>query len=128
MYYVTIPDPVQLINKATGKPVASAGSPDTPEQPFTLYRYVVTFVTPDPAWAGGDKGRKPLRAASKFEDALENAQPGDVVAIEDDWHARARRAIEEPEGKGPTAIMPQLIPLMDAICDASESPPEADSA
>lgn len=125
MYYVTVPESVQIINKVTGNEVKTRidDEVDVVMDAFTIFRYIVMFITPDPAWG---KGRKADRARNKIEDAFEDAEPGSVVAIEDEWRDLAMKVIDKPEGPQPGAWMSQLTGFHDAFADATTEAPGAE--
>ena len=110
---VTIPLDVQLSHPVTGKALVIDGS----DAPWSMFRFLVTFVLPDP---GMGKGYKADRARSKVEALFRDATPGTTVGVEDaDWELM-RAAVESPAAGGAPQITAQCLSFQAAIMEAPE--------
>lgn len=126
---VIVPEPIIAINPHNGKPIPtiefdSAGKQtgQRDDDPWTLYRFLLTYVFDRPEW------RKPLsraRRGGKILDAFEGAQPGDIVELTDAEWRETKTTLESDNFEIPQFYGRQLLPLADAILDASDKRLEA---
>ena len=112
MREITIPEPIQLYDLSTGKPILKSDDDPTPEDPWTIFKFIARFVFPDPKIGKGKKGAKTVsRLTKKFRDAT----PGSKVLIDDeDWHA-VLDVLDDPSGPWPQMLAGQMISFVEAF-------------
>lgn len=115
MRKIITPEPIQLVNEATGEPLKRSQTDPRPEPPYSLYSTIVNHVVADPAWG---KGRAARQDANEFKKKTRDAAPGGPVFITQGCYDRAVKVIENPEIHQPMNIESQLEPHFDAIYDA----------
>lgn len=139
MHYVTVPAPVQL--RTIDKKPYREQDPDSPNdptktvelKPVTMHRYLMLYIVneahpPGEKGQPGDlkigKGYEGNKRTSKLDRAFEAAQPGDIIAVEDEDWRKVKAIIEERYWPMPS-VGAQLIDMEDAWVSASEKKPEA---
>jgi hypothetical protein len=117
MKFVKTPEPVQIKNLATGGVITVDGD----ETPWTIYKYLVSIVLPDPAMG---KGYQSDRARASIREAFSCAEPGEFVGVEDEHYGLLRKTVEEPESTISPQVTMQLIGFQDAIIEARRDKPK----
>ncbi len=131
---VTIPAHVIAIHPITKKPIVKVdfdkdGKPvgETPDDPWTEYRFLVQYVLNRPEWI---KPLKKQREGGNILDKFEDVEPGSVVELTDDQWRNMRDTLEdETEDTGfelPSHFGYQLVVFADAIINAPEAKAGAD--
>jgi len=116
MRYVTIPDPIQLTNRANGNPLTDNGA-DIP--PWTFHTFLLMRVLSDPGWGSNYAA---LRDAMHLDKTTDNLTPGAVLELTDDQWKKIVAIVERPQTPlNPIAGM-QLMPFMDAVILAGTEP------
>ena len=119
---ITIPDPVKLIDPVNKKEIPGdevdkeTGKPK-PAPAITMKDFVGKLLF-NPMWAENYKNIKAAKAIDKAFDKVE----GEVQLAEDDWK-KLKELVENPKQGGygyHAAVMPQLLPFLDAIMEAKE--------
>lgn len=127
--YIKVPDPVVLKNPE-GEPLVE--SDGTPKAPLTL-KDIILKLMHNPLWT---ESYNNIRAADAINRAVEKAD-GVIVLSEEDWK-KLETAVQNPRtvvlGSGGSqvivglgyhpAIVTQVLPLLDAIVNASSKPVE----
>ena len=114
--YVIIPKPIALVDPSSKKPLLDA--PDKPTAPVTFSDFVGKLLF-NPIWA---ENYKNIKSAKAVERAVDGAEPGTVATLaEEDWK-KLRDIVENPKGGYGyhAAVMPQLLPFLDAIMEAED--------
>lgn len=112
---VVIPHPIQVLD-GLGRPAVGDVNPETGQRendpPWTLYRFVLTFVISDTKWG---KGVEAAHAGYRVATALKMAKPGETITFDTaDWD-RCKKVVREPEGQWPMQLVIQFTPFLDAI-------------
>lgn len=118
MRYVKIPEPITLLEPTTKEPLKDEKG-ETKPQKFSDFIGKLLF---NPMWAENYKNIKSARAIDR---AFEKAEPSTVVPLaEEDWK-KLKDLVENPKGGYGyhAAVMPQLLPFLDAIIEASDKEP-----
>lgn len=139
MHYVTVPAPVTL--RTIDKKPYREQDPDYPSdptklidmKPVTMHRYLMAYVVnevalptkegerADPKIGRGYEGNKRI---AKLDRLFEKAEPGDVIAVEDEDWRKVRAIIEERHWPLPS-FGALLVSFEEAWVGASEKRPEA---
>lgn len=118
--HVTVPESILLHDPVTKEELKDEKGVAKP-QTFSEFIGKLLF---NPMWAENYKNIKSARAVDK---AFDSAKPGTVVQLaEEDWK-RLHDLIENPKGGYGyhAAVMPQLLPFLDAIMEAKDSTPSS---
>lgn len=118
MRKIITPEPIQLVNEATGEPLMRSEIDHRPEPPYDIYKTVVNHVVCDPAWG---KGRSARQDANELKKKAKVAIPGEPVFITKGCWDRCVKVIETPQLQQAMNIETQLEPHLDAIYEAKES-------
>jgi hypothetical protein len=121
--YVTIPEAITLLEPTTKEPLKDEKGV---VKPVTFYDFIGKLLF-NPKWA---ENYKAIKAAKAIDKAFEKAAPKTVVQLaEEDWK-RLHDLIENPAGQYGyhAAVMPQLLPFLDAIMEASDKEPTSAAA
>ena len=128
--YMIVPEPVTFIDPNTKEPMKDKDGKAW--EPLTFKALIERFFS-NPKWNENYKNTKSLQAIEK---ALENAN-GVVQLAQEDWE-KLKDCAENPKtllGQGPMgpiiqsgwgfhpSLNTQLIPLLDAIVEAKDTPP-----
>ena len=116
--YITIPEPITLVEPTTKEPLKDEKG-ETKPVAFSDFIGKLLF---NPMWAENYKSIKSAKAIDKAFSAAN----GVVQLAEEDWK-KLKDLVENPkQGYGyHAAVMPQLLPFLDAIVEAKDSAPEA---
>ena len=117
MYYVVIPQPIQIKNLRTSEPLRIDGD----DSPWEMIRYLTDLILTDPAMG---KGYEADRVRSTVQHAFANAVPGDYVSVEDAHLKMIRGGIESPDSNIPPVVTMQLLPFQEAFMSASREKPD----
>lgn len=136
--YVTVPEPITMLNLANGKPLPlrtdqgpNGERVEVPDAPWDMWRFLVTFVTGDPKMGKGRVGGKRLtRLVQAFEgaEARRNGDEPLIVEVKDDDHTVVDDILDEPSGEWnglALAIFAQCAPFADAWENATKTDPRA---
>lgn len=116
MKYINTPADAALV-QITGEPVLN-------EQGQPVLCKFSTFALgrlTDQAFAAS--GMDGVLQVMKLREVLKDAQPGDVLAIEDADYKPLVQATRNPSAGYNMAIAHCLVPFMRAICEATNKPP-----
>jgi len=120
--YVIVPDPIMLHDPVTKEPLKDEKGESKPQK-FSEFIGKLLF---HPKWAENYKNIKSARAIDK-----EFANGAGVVQLaEEDWK-KLHDLVENPSGGQygyHAAVMPQLLPFLDAIMEAKDSAPAEEKA
>jgi len=135
--YIKIPESVRFVDAKTREPFGK--TPDEIAKNTVSFEDLVLKVMDNPKW---NKSYKAIKSADAIMMALREALDGDgVMVLADSDYQEMKTAVESPEiiVYGPTGeprvspgfgihprLSPQLIPLCDAIINASEEDPRAE--
>jgi hypothetical protein len=118
---IAVPGPVKFVDRE-GKPLLR---PDGEQAQETFAGFVRSLLD-HPLWSAG--GYKSVKSQRSVEQALEGARDGKIALAEEDWQ-RLKTCVEAPKRPDDkpgftyvTALLPQLVPFMDAIVSAEEAP------
>ena len=112
MRYITVPNPVTILN-ADGAPVPR---PDGSPWAMTFADFVKGTLLNDTKWGVSSQR---IRMSVKIEAALD--KPGHL-AIDDAWHEALVEVLDAPTSPYVPLIAKQLISFFDAIADARSEP------
>lgn len=110
MRYVKNPGVINIKDPETGELV--------PDGDWTLYKFFIRVVLPDPAFG---KGYEADRARTGVEKG--SRQNKKVVALEDDQWDKCVKALKEPQGEMNNLVRMQLYPYQEAVVEASKEEP-----
>lgn len=116
--YVTIPEPITLLEPTTKEPLKDEKGETKPQK---FYDFVGKMLF-NPMWA---ESYKNIKSAKAIDKAFEKAEPGAAVQLaEEDWK-KLKDLVDNPKGGYGyhAAVMPQLLPFLDAIIEAKEEKP-----
>jgi len=116
--YITIPAAITLLEPTTKDPLKDEKGI---VKPVAFYDFIGKLLF-NPKWA---ENYKAIKAAKAIDRAFEKTQPGAVVQLaEEDWK-RLHDLVENPSGQYGyhAAVMPQLLPFLDAIMEAGDKEP-----
>lgn len=128
MKYFRVPNPIHARDPRTGEPMLEMqGEPPRPTPIVKSLRDVAFEL-----WLNDGRavegGRKAIKRWDKVCDAFDGAEPGEVIALEDqDWEM-LRKIIEAPKVMYGALLMRQMLPFIDAVLDARNEPPSIDVA
>jgi len=123
MRYFEIPADVVLIHYATGVPMTRDGG--EVEAPWSMSRWALTFPLADRGLAIERKDRRAVRG---IRQALVDAKPGDIVALEEDHWDRIRKYIEKSsEPQAVATLLEQFAEFEDAFVEARDKCPRCAS-
>lgn len=119
--YVTVPEPIMLHDPVTKEDLKDEKG-ETKPQKFSDFIGKLLF---NPMWA---ENYKNIKSAKAIDKAFSNGS-GVVQLAEEDWK-KLKDLVENPKsGYGyHAAVMPQLLPFLDAIMDAKDSAPAEEKA
>lgn len=138
MHYVTVPDPVKIVNLENDRPTYRILEPDEREkatkievidgvkvylvedEPWTLYRFLTRFVFQSKLLGKSEEAARHVR---NLRLGFRRAKPGDVVAIDSATVEAVRVFIKGTEDISPNLGV-QLLEFMDAFKNATETKPE----
>lgn len=115
--YVTIPEPIMLHDPVTKEELKDEKGVAKP-QTFSEFIGKLLF---NPMWAENYKNIKSAKAIDKAF----SVSNGVAQLAEEDWK-KLKELVENPKGGYGyhAAVMPQLLPFLDAIMEAKDSGPE----
>jgi hypothetical protein len=123
--YVIVPEPITLLEPTTKEPLKDEKGV---VKPIAFYDFISKLLF-NPKWAENYKAIKAAKAIDKefsgcINDAFGKNGPGMVKLAEEDWK-RLHDLVENPNGQYGyhSAVMPQLLPFLDAIMEASDKEP-----
>lgn len=120
MRYLTCPAPITLMHYASGEPMKD-GDSGKPDRPWTLARWALMFPLVDRSLAQDRKDRRAVRAIRL---AFVPADPGDVIALEDDHWERVKKVVEKStEPLAHPTVLEQFADFEDAFLNAKEECP-----
>lgn len=116
--YVTIPEPITLVEPTTKEPLKDEKGETKP----VVFSDFIGKQLFNPMWA---ESYKNIKSAKAIDKAFSNGS-GVVQLAEEDWK-KLKDLIENPKGSYGyhAAVMPQLLPFLEAIVEAKDAPPEA---
>ena len=116
--YVTIPEAITLLEPTTKEPLKDEKGI---VKPVTFYDFIGKQLF-NPLWAENYKNIKSAKAIDKAF----SASNGVAQLAEEDWK-KLKDLVENPKGGYGyhAAVMPQLLPFLDAIMEAKDNPPVA---
>lgn len=122
--YIQIPPDIQVVSPQTKKP-ARVADPDNPgevmDEPAVKFcQFVRAQILSNRDHFG--QGYEPLKLAREIDEALENAEPGEWVQLDNAAHKRMALAVDSSKWPVAPLVAMQLIPFMDAIKDAKDKP------
>lgn len=115
--YIIVPEPILLVEPATKEPLKDEQG-ETKPQTFADFIGKLLF---NPMWAENYKNIKSAKAIDKAVSKNEKV----VQLAEEDWK-KLKDVAENPKGSYGyhVAVMPQLLPFLDAIMEAKDAAPE----
>jgi len=115
--YIAIPDPITLVEPTTKEPLKDEKG-ETKPVAFSDFIGKQLF---NPMWA---ENYKNIKSAKAIDKAFSNGS-GVAQLAEEDWK-KLKDLVENPKsGYGyHAAVMPQLLPFLEAIVEAKDAPPE----
>ncbi len=129
--FVTIPEPIVVLDPVTKKPIPHANvSPDgktferVPDAPYDLYRVLVTHVFERPEWL---VPRARRRMADRILDTVEGIKVGIIVEWTHEWWTEVKKSIDADDFELPGIYGRQLDGLLDCIDNASDKRPEPEA-
>ena len=114
MKHIKVPAPIQLFDLSANPPKPIPGE----EEPWSLHKFLLRAVLPDPAFG---KGYKADRARVAIDKATRSFVGGEVWQIEDEHLDMLKTALETPGGEFPPAVKMQCFPFQLAIMEASDN-------
>ncbi len=131
--YIKIPEDVKFIDKFTGLPYGVTyqkedGSLDVKSVEPVSFKVFVLRILEHESWR--NMGFEVLCAAHSIARTVEDAKPGSVVVLAgDDWSLLVEKlkAVYHQMFSFSTLVLIQLMPLFEAIINASDKNPEVSS-
>ena len=117
MRFVTVPEPVVLVDLVSGKRIQRRleNGEIVDEDPITMARCVLTMLLVDEKFG---KGFDSSISAHNIKAAFDKAQPGDVVELESkDWDL-LKDVMKHPTNGFPSMLSIQYVPFFRAIDEA----------
>lgn len=115
MKYVTVPEPIKLVNPTTG---------DVLDREIDFREFAIGTLMSDPSWI---KDAKAIEASIGVSKAIRSGVDTGTVALEDAQYDRLKQCVEHPtqgyQGNWHPAVLPQLYPFFDAILSAKKEAP-----
>lgn len=114
MRYITVPAPIQLVQPRTKEPFK--------EEPKKFLDYAYEIWLNDTK--GNSKGPLKLRRWMKMVDAFDaSAEPGSIIALDDEDWSVLKEVVEEPKVAYPPLLACQLDAFAQAVLEASTKDP-----
>lgn len=120
---ITVPATVIALNPLTKKPIPKVDfdsdgkvKSESPDDPWTLYRFLVTCVFVRPEW---EKPLTRVRTAHALLDKFDGATEGTVIELSDEQWRHLRDSLEAEDFALPKHFGHQLVSFADALLDAT---------
>jgi len=88
---------------------------DGDASPWSFYRYLVSVVLPDPSLGSGYRADK---TRMELDDLFKDANPGDVVGVEDAPWETLKKAINMPQAQAMPQITTRCLAFQEAVINA----------
>lgn len=110
MHYLVIPEDEIALNPITDEPIKNEAGEPVKKKFIHLVRALVLGDTED---------ENAVTVAYEVRQSLDGLKPGDVWAIENEWHKRLCKCIEKPPKGGYSADIIQSVPWLKLVKAAS---------